>query len=965
MSVSALFTYLNAQTCVILGFVFLLAYWYLRTRAAPNLPPGPWALPGLGNVLQMATKDPGTAQPPPGAVGAAGAGERAADGHKVTYLRTRAPPNLPPGPWALPGLGNVLQMATKVPHLTWTELGKTYGPVVYLRLGSQQIVVLNSYSAIHEALGRKGEDFSSRPAWYTFQQMGFMDYGKCYSAIHEALGRKGEDFSSRPAWYTFQQMGFLDYGKCYSAIHEALGRKGEDFSSRPAWYTFQQMGFMDHGKCYSAIHEALGRKGEDFSSRPAWYTFQQMGFLDYGKCYSAIHEALGRKGEDFSSRPAWYTFQQMGFMDYGKCYSAIHEALGRKGEDFSSRPGWYTFQQMGFMDYGKCYSAIHEALGRKGEDFSSRPAWYTFQQMGFMDYGKCYSAIHEALGRKGEDFSSRPAWYTFQQMGFMDYGKCYSAIHEALGKREEDFSSRPAWYTFQQMGFMDYGKWYLFIMKDWIVVLNSYSVIHEALGRKGEDFSSRPTWYTFQQMGFMDYGIIMLPYGPFWKQQRKFTIMGLRDFGFGKRSLEGKIAEESQGLREEILKKGDTPFNIRLLLQNAVGNVICSIVLGKRFEYEDKKFEKIMEAFDQNLGAEQQLSAVVNFFPWTRHIPVVKKAIKLVKENVENCMATMREDIAEHKASFDPNDIRDFIDTFLLEMRNQEGEGGGEFTNRQLEYLIGDLFLAGTETTSSTLTWALLYMLRHPEVQDKTICVWFIYSEVFPCCISRQGASRDRQHHRTERHLNILDRVTVCNSYVNQFMVPHVRYFFRLFVFGLSILKFFRVAYLDKVHQEIDNTIGHDVTPSISHRSLLPYTEAVITEVMRINPIAATGALHNTSNDTTLFGYDIPKDTAVFPNLWAVLHDPEVYPDPDVFKPERFLDDSKFKKGDTFIPFSLGRRACLGEQLARMELFLFFTSLMQHFTFKLPEGAALPSTRGKAGITNNAEDFDLCAIPRE
>ncbi|CAH1261513.1 CYP2J2 [Branchiostoma lanceolatum] len=500
MSVSALFTYLNAQTCVILGFVFLLAYWYLRTRAAPKLPPGPWALPGLGNVLQM---------------------------------------------------------ATKVPHLTWTELGKTYGPVVYLRLGSQQIVVLNSYSAIHEALVRKGEDFSGRPAWYTFQQMGFMDYG-----------------------------------------------------------------------------------------------------------------------------------------------------------------------------------------------------------------------------------------------------------------------------------------------------------------------------------------LIMLPYGPFWKQQRKFTIMGLRDFGFGKRSLEGKIAEESQGLREEILKKGDTPFNIRLLLQNAVGNVICSIVLGKRFEYEDKKFEKIMKAFDQNLGAEQQLSALANFFPWARHIPVVKKAIALVKENVENCMATMREDIAEHKATFDPNDIRDFIDTFLLEMRNQEGEEGGEFTDRQLEYLIGDLFLAGTETTSSTLTWALLYMLRHQEVQDK-------------------------------------------------------------------------------VHREIDSTIGQDVTPSISHRSLLPYTEAVITEVMRINPIAATGAMHNTSNDTTLFGYDIPKDTVVFPNLWAVLHDPEVYPEPDVFKPERFLDDSKFKKGDTFIPFSLGRRACLGEQLARMELFLFFTSLMQHFTFKLPEGAALPSTRGKAGITNNAEDFDLCAIPRE
>ncbi|XP_066265849.1 uncharacterized protein [Branchiostoma lanceolatum] len=76
-----------------------------------------------------------------------------------------------------------------------------------------------------------------------------------------------------------------------------------------------------------------------------------------------------------------------------------------------------------------------------------------------------------------------------------------------------------------------------------------------------------------------------------------------------------------------------------------------------------------------------------------------------------------------------------------------------------------------------------------------------------------------------------------------------------------------------------------------------------IVDVMRINPIAGAGGMHTTSNDTTLFGYDIPKDTIVFLNIWAVLHDPEVYPEPDVFKPERFLDDSgHFKEEDTFIP---------------------------------------------------------------
>ncbi|XP_066280116.1 cytochrome P450 2J1-like [Branchiostoma lanceolatum] len=454
-----------------------------------------------------------------------------------------------------------------------------------------------------------------------------------------------------------------------------------------------------------------------------------------------------------------------------------------------------------------------------------------------------------------------------------------------LGSVSNMFSSVPH-LSWMELG-QKYGPvLYLRLGSRHVVVLNSYSAVHEALVKKAEDFSDRPVFYSFKLTGQLDNGIILLPYGPLWKHQRKFTIMGLRDFGFGKRSLEGKIVEESQGLREEILKKGQKPFNARRMLQNAVGDVICSIVIGKRFEYDDEKFEKIMEAFDQNVG-DQRLSGMADLFPWAWHIPAVKRAIDRQVTNVEISVGALREDIAEHKKTFDPNDIRDFIDTFLLEMKNREGEEDSEFTDRQLEFLIADLFLAGTETTSSTLHWALLYLLRHPDVQEK-------------------------------------------------------------------------------LHQEIDSTIGQDVTPSLSHRSQLPYTEAVIAEVIRINPIAAVGVPHGTSNDTSLFGYDIPKDSLIFANLWAVLRDPEVYPEPDAFKPERFLDDKgQFNKGNTFIPFSLGRRACLGEQLARMELFLFFTSLMQHFTFKLPEGTPLPSTKGKIGLANTAEDFDLYAIPRE
>uniref|UniRef100_A0A452HFY1 Cytochrome P450 family 2 subfamily D member 6 n=1 Tax=Gopherus agassizii TaxID=38772 RepID=A0A452HFY1_9SAUR len=93
-----------------------------------------------------------------------------------------------------------------------------------------------------------------------------------------------------------------------------------------------------------------------------------------------------------------------------------------------------------------------------------------------------------------------------------------------------------------------------------------------------------------------------------------------------------------------------------------------------------------------------------------------------------------------------------------------------------------------------------------------------------------------------------------------------------------------------------------------------------------------------TYRDTELQSFFIPKGTTVITNLSSVLKDETVWEKLHQFYPEHFLDaDGHFVKREAFLPFSAGRRVCLGEQLARMELFLFFTSLLQHFTFRLPE----------------------------
>ncbi|XP_078603926.1 cytochrome P450 2U1-like [Branchiostoma floridae x Branchiostoma japonicum] len=168
-----------------------------------------------------------------------------------------------------------------------------------------------------------------------------------------------------------------------------------------------------------------------------------------------------------------------------------------------------------------------------------------------------------------------------------------------------------------------------------------------------------------------------------------------------------------------------------------------------------------------------------------------------------------------------------------------------------------------------------------------------------------------------------------------------------------------------KVQSELDAVVGGTL-PTISHRSQLPYTEATVMEVQRLRSVVPLGLPHATTQQVKLAGFDIPAGTQVLMNLHSLHVDPVYWPDPDRFDPGRFLDTEGrvVSKLDSFMPFSGGRRVCPGEQLGKMELFLLFSSLLQNFTFKLPEGAPPLSTDGILAITLMPHSFELCAIPR-
>ncbi|XP_048848251.1 cytochrome P450 2K1-like [Brienomyrus brachyistius] len=146
-----------------------------------------------------------------------------------------------------------------------------------------------------------------------------------------------------------------------------------------------------------------------------------------------------------------------------------------------------------------------------------------------------------------------------------------------------------------------------------------------------------------------------------------------------------------------------------------------------------------------------------------------------------------------------------------------------------------------------------------------------------------------------------------------------------------------------------------------------PYTDAVTHEIQRLANIVPMSLPHITSCDVVFQGYHIKKGTTVIPLLTSVLYDESEWETPHTFNPGHFLDDQgRFRKRDAFMPFSAGRRVCPGESLARMELFLFFTSLLQKFRLNPPPGVSESDLdlTPVVGVTLNPYPQKLCALIR-
>uniref|UniRef100_A0A673K071 Cytochrome P450 2G1-like n=1 Tax=Sinocyclocheilus rhinocerous TaxID=307959 RepID=A0A673K071_9TELE len=403
--------------------------------------------------------------------------------------------------------------------------------------------------------------------------------------------------------------------------------------------------------------------------------------------------------------------------------------------------------------------------------------------------------------------------------------------------------------------FMQWSKTYGPVMTVYLgpqrmVVLVGYGTVKEALVDQAEHFTGRAP-IPFLIKVLRGYGLA-ISNGDRWRQLRRFTLTTLRDFGMGRKRMEQWIQEESRHLLESFEETKSTPVDPAFFLSRAVSNVICSLVFGQRFDYEDKNFLHLL----------QIISRLVRFIssPQGQLYNVFPKLMQLLPgrhhamfKEIEVIKAFVLKKIKEHEQNLDFGDQKDFIDCFLIKLKQEKHNPDTEFHKDNMLGTVLNLFIAGTETTSTTLRYALMLLIKHPHIQ------------------------------------------------------------------GI-------------VQEDI---IGQNRIPTMDDRKSLPFTDAVIHEVQRYLDIVPLNVPHYATRDISFRGYIIPK---VRMNTYR-----------------SFILSCIFA----------GKRSCVGESLARMELFLFIVSLLQKFSFSSPKGPDGVDTSPELSSFGNMPRFyDLIASPR-
>ncbi|WKY12626.1 hypothetical protein Q1695_003878 [Nippostrongylus brasiliensis] len=414
---------------------------------------------------------------------------------------------------------------------------------------------------------------------------------------------------------------------------------------------------------------------------------------------------------------------------------------------------------------------------------------------------------------------------------------------------------------------LDYGNVFTIWLPRPYVVITDYHGIKEAFATKGDDFAGRSGTFPSTIFQSTKNGGVLESQGDNWKEQRRVSLHILRDFGMGKNLMEEQVLLSAQEFLTHLESfKNKDEVRIHLPIQIFVSNIINQTLFG--FSYEYDKCERLMGVVSEiNTVLEQMTSSklilLAQAFPIIYRLPIVGY---IAKDRLNNMISgtrrLIREDVDSALKSYSPEQEPEcFVQAYYQKMQSNPN------LNRDNLYNICmDFFVAGMETTTTTLRWGTLILANNPEIQEK-------------------------------------------------------------------------------IRNEIVSVIGANGVPSTSYKPKMPYTCAAINEIQRFANIVPTNAIHRTTKDTSVREFKIPADTLVFGDVHQVLEHSPAYKDGHEFRPERFLMDDGVTPNkeavEQFCPFSIGKRQCAGEGLARVELFVGVVTLLQHYKIEPARGHSI------------------------
>jgi len=222
---------------------------------------------------------------------------------------------------------------------------------------------------------------------------------------------------------------------------------------------------------------------------------------------------------------------------------------------------------------------------------------------------------------------------------------------------------------------------------------------------------------------------IVFSNGTYWKEQRKFLAKNLKDFGFGKSSLETLLDEQIQKLcdhLQSVSKNGAIPVNMMQPLKLVIISILWTILFGEQQDLNDPKLAELINIIDEGLRvvSPQTFLGLILPDPAMTMWPVLKKltGMDMVEKLRAGTNIFIGKYIKEHLQTMDENNIRGFVDRQLLEIQqttNPKSSFYGKTGYYAMFNNVADFFLAGQDTTSSSILWTFLYLLHHPDVQSK------------------------------------------------------------------------------------------------------------------------------------------------------------------------------------------------------------------------------------------------------